>query len=122
MTAGETALNPVGGMTVKVYKIYVGLTSGYNGRTYSRKVGREAAREALKLADIVGATLLDAVGVWEGNAEKSLVIEVLDTGDAYRHGLPDLATRVWRVADSLKKRLGQNSVLLTEQEVAVKFV
>jgi hypothetical protein len=88
-----------------VIRLYVGvLTPRATVENMKEAIERTAAY-------FTGATFYDAYGTWEGKMEGSLVVEIVTSGQ----GKEELARAL---ADDLRQLFGQESVLMTVQELA----
>ncbi len=99
----------------KKVQIYVGLVDD-NGNTYDQ-VFDDMLDLALAEANIDGATVYDAQGVWQGARENSKVIEILIDELIYNP-----CNTGFEVASFLKRALNQQSVLLTTSNVVGTFI
>jgi len=87
---------------------------GYVGANETGQVETEKVFATLSDAGLPGATIYPATGLWEGQTEKSVVVEVLGE-------LPNkLDGR--ELARSLAVRLNQQCVLYTRDTVDVAFI
>jgi len=88
-------------MESTIYRVYVGLTDR-DGAEIARDTAVGHVLKAMSEVGLAGATIFDAVGVWEGKSEASLVVEFISFGHANARS----------VAVRLKSVLNQNAVLV----------
>jgi len=91
--------------------------------TFSKKyrmyIGHEDIHTICKVCDTVldGYTIYHGHGVWHGQRERCYIIKVvLTSGDIRTVGTMHI------IAESLKKELKQESILLTVQDVLSQFI
>jgi hypothetical protein len=88
----------------KLYRIYLGITD---------------SSSLIRAADLVSAavrdaTIIETTGIWKGNKERSMIIEIVDT--------EDVPNTIHLLAKELKEQFKQESVLITWQDVEAIFI
>ncbi len=114
---------------MKVFRFYVGTKAGecakntqYEGLTFSKKQVVEAIEHNRKLYNLVykledncsqigGYSLYTIDGYWQGVQETSFVLEIMIDSMYYE-----------AFASGLKESLKQDSIMVTVQELEVKFL
>lgn len=91
-----------------LYKIYVGL----NGTPFRITDHARDTVHALTARHFQGATFYDAIGVWAGEFERSVVVEILTESSIDVH----------RLAKELKVALTQNAILITKQSIESELI
>jgi hypothetical protein len=89
---------------MKLHRFYIGLQDD-EGNTYSCKRVMEIANQYF-----AGFTLIETLGYWQGKAEKSCMVEVLETNVIYEGVLTQFVRHI-------KGELNQKTVLYYNQEV-----
>jgi len=88
-------------------------------KKYRMYIGHEDIHTICKVCDTVldGYTITHGHGVWHGQHERCYIVEViLPAGDIRTLGTMMI------IAESLKKELKQESILLTKEDVMGQFV
>ena len=101
---------------MKVYTFYVGRNVS-EGKTVVETIDHETIVKVVK-ATLKGATIYDAVGLWNGQEESTTVIEVIGNPIHAKHG-HTIVPEAYR--QHLEWRFQQESVLMTVQEVETYF-
>ena len=101
---------------MKVYNFYVGRDI-LEGKETVETIEHETIVEVVK-ATLKGATIYDAVGLWNSEEENTTVIEVIGNPIHAKHG-HTIVPEAYR--QHLEWRFQQESVLMTVQEVETHF-
>ena len=91
--------------------IYIGASNRAGVRTTTEEVARVVSHY------FEGATITDAIGLWQGKRETCVTVTLLDTD--LPHGF---ITRVGRLARMLKSHFIQEAVLVTISEVQAELI
>jgi len=85
-------------------------------RIYTEDLGDRALQEVIKLAGsyLEGFTVYRGQGVWRGQSEASLILEVL--------GDDSLGRTIQGLAAQLKEALHQEAILITEAPVTARLI
>lgn len=73
-------------------------------RLYTQDLNRKELLSLITGAGFRGATLIPAIGLWQGEEERSLIIELVDVD----------RDSAYKLADAIKHWNGQDSVLVVE--------
>ena len=101
---------------MKIYNFYVGRNI-LEGKETVETIDHETIVEVVK-ATLKGATIYDAVGLWNGEQEKTTVIQVIGNPIHAKHG-HTIVPEAYR--QHLEWRFQQQSVLLTVHEAETYF-
>ena len=105
--------------TVRVWRLYVGRTTA-GGYGFSQNAAEKAILAILQREGIPGATIYNALGVWEGEREGSTVVEWWTESQGRTVGGARCAAR--HVARAIARALNQTAVAVVESSATVSYV
>lgn len=99
------------------YRIYVGLNHKHTMEPVTSKtMAQITISNILKVYGIDGATLYNAIGVWEGTKEPTIIIEIVDTeNDIDKELIQDFCNEI-------KELLYQDCVMVEKINANVDFI
>lgn len=97
------------------YRLFIGRNDKDTKRIkIHKKRALSIVHNELKNAGIFGYTILDSIGVWQGHAEKSFIIEInSNTDDAFI---------IYTVCERLNALLNQNCILVEMYNLVHKYI
>jgi hypothetical protein len=102
-------------METRIHRLYLGLRTRDGSRVNAYEAIEYVAAYLKNEYGIDGMTVLNGVGYWKCQAESSLIFEVIDSMYLPWNGLTPLAQQ-------LRNRYDQESVLTTRHAIIVEFI
>ena len=95
------------------YRMFIGKADKHTTKQqYSDSYFKKSISAVLNGNSIAGYTIIESIGFWEGNAEKSLIVEI-------NSGVP---IDYENICKELKTRLNQSAIMVEVYKVQCEFI
>jgi PII-like signaling protein len=80
----------------------------------TRTISEEYYRKTVKILnkELDGYTIFRGNGIWKGNTEDTIIVEIIN----------EKIEKIEKIAETLKKELNQEAILITQEKVSFKFL